>query len=291
MKGTIALDIDGTITVEHHSMPDKVIEFLDKLVHKGWNIVFITGRTFAWGYSVLQALPFEYFYAVQNGAIILKMPSRTILSKKYLDRSIFPIMDAICLGEASDYVLFSGFEENDQCFYRPERFSDSLLQFLEKRIAALKENWKPVKTFDEVSIREFPSVKCFGLLDSAMRIAKKIEEKAGLHVPLIRDPFDPQYFVAQATHADVNKGEALRDVLRLSQAKGVVIAAGDDVNDLTMLEAADIKVAMQNAPQNLLAIADVIAPPASEFGIIEGLSRAIDLAQHFPKQTSQNKIG
>lgn len=275
MQGIIALDIDGTITASHRVMPKKVVSFLGSLVHEGWSIIFITGRTFRWGYEVLQVLPFSYYLAVQNGAIILELPSRKIISKKYLDRSILQAMNEICRQEPSDFVIYGGFEHGDACYYRPERFASPLLKYLKQRIEAFKEIWSPVESFDDLKIKEFPSVKCFGDRISAERLANKIEQTLGLHVPIIRDPFDVNYYVVQATHSQITKGQALQDFIKLTGKRGVVVAAGDDYNDMTMLENADIKIAMATAPKELIEIADIIAPAAEHEGIIEGLQAAL----------------
>lgn len=283
MKGIIALDIDGTITVEHHTIPLAVANYLTLLATEGWQFIFITGRTFSWGYEILKTLSFPYYFAVQNGAILIEMPWRRVISKKYLDRSIIIMMDEICQDEPSDFVIYAGFEHRDVCYYRPKCFSTDLLNYLKRRITALKEVWIPVDSYDEMLLDSFASIKCFGQNQSAVHLAEKIEEKLGLHVPYIRDPFDESYFVVQATHPKVNKGQALSDFIIKGGQMGAVIAAGDDYNDLPMLEAADIKVVMATAPKELLQLADVIAPPAAEEGIILGLQEAIRLHREIGK--------
>ena len=50
------------------------------------------------------------------------------------------------------------------------------------------------------------------------------------------------------------------------------LAIGDDVNDISMLQAAGIGIAMQNAPQELICVADCVAP-ANDAG---GFALAID---------------
>ena len=275
MLGTIALDIDGTITAERHRLPRGVVAYLSQLAHMGWRFVFITGRTFSWGYSVLKELDFPYYLAVQNGAIILEMPSRTILCKQYLDKGVFEAMDEICRHEKTDYVLYGGVEYGDICYFRPEFFSKNMLTYVQQRTAAIKENWHPVSSYEDIDISEFPSIKCFGDQESALRISEKIQV-LGLCAPPIRDPFDENYFVVQATHSKICKGQALQDLSRLfPEGLGKVVAAGDDLNDITMLAAADIKVVMATAPPEMLQLADIVAPPASEEGIIEGLRQAL----------------
>lgn len=281
MKGVIALDIDGTITSQHHAIPSDVVEYLNMLAEDGWQIIFITGRTFLWGYQVLQFLPFHYHLAVQNGAIILEMPSRKIISKKYLHKEIIPVMEQICRGEATDFVIYCGYEYQDLCYWRPSRFSDTLLRYLQRRTTNLKESWESVSEFNSLDLADFPAVKCFGHYEPSLRIAAKIEQDLGLNVPIIRDPYDENYFLIQATHPMINKGEALKNFIKITGYSGVMIAAGDDNNDRTMLAAAHIKIVMESAPKDMQAQADIIAPPATENGIISGLSQALQLLKNW----------
>ena len=280
MKGTIALDIDGTLTDGPH-LSSNVIAYLKSLVDSGWRLVFITGRTFKSGYETLKGLPFTYYFAVQNGAIILEMPNKRILSKKYLDRSIFYEMDLICKDEASDFVVYSGFENNDQCYYRPQNFAPELLGYLNRRIESYREIWHPLVSYDDMSLEVFPSVKCFGLYSSAKILSGRIEKRLGLHVPMIRDPYGTDYYVVQATHPKISKGLALQEVIDLTKERGKVIAAGDDYNDESMLAAADIRIVMATAPIDLQEKADIIAAAASEEGIIKGLEAAIAYAGNY----------
>lgn len=277
MKGLIALDIDGTLTIELNSIPRQVVEYLDHLVQEGWLLVFITGRTFSWGQKILNSLTFPYYFAVQNGATILEMPERQIILKKYLNNSIFPVMEKICGDQPTDFVIYSGAEYNDVCYYRPQNFSQELLQYLQNRVEVSGEMWQKVASFTGPIVEEFSSVKCFGDEQSSFLIAKAIEEQLGLHVPVIKDPFNYGYYVVQATHPTVTKGTALRDLVNLLKYRGLIIAAGDDNNDRPMLAEAHIRVVMATAPKDLLDAADVQAPSAREFGIIQGLNQAIEL--------------
>ncbi len=95
-------------------------------------------------------------------------------------------------------------------------------------------------------------------------------------MPIINDPLgDEHAFVAQGTNPFATKGDALRSFSAQFDNPPLIIAAGDDFNDISMLEAATVKVVMATAPKELLAIADIVAPSAALDGIIEGLSKAI----------------
>lgn len=275
MRGTIALDIDGTLTVDSNHLPMKTVDYLASLVAAGWRLIFITGRTFQSSFKALSEIPFMYYLAVQNGAIILEMPSKRVIGKKYLTRSVFQELEKICQEEPSDFVVYGGFEHQDQCYYRPNRFSRELLDYLHERVSTYGETWHAVESFDDMELDNFPSVKCFGRQPSAEILAERIERGLGLHVPLIRDPFREGYYVVQATHADISKGKALEDLITLTKQRGKIIAAGDDHNDIPMLAVADVKIVMSTAPSEVLSKADIIASPAKEEGIINALEAAL----------------
>jgi len=279
MKGLIALDIDGTTVPTGQKIALEVAQYLFHLVHDHWVILFVTGRSFEGVMNILGHLPFPHYLAVQNGALLLEMPSQNVLKRKYLDQTIFPKMEEICAEEPTDFVLISGFEHKDIVFYRPELFSEYLLKYVQARSHAFQETWISVKHFNEIDFGTFPSIKCFGSHPSAQKIASRIESELGLHAPLIRDPFDQTHYVVQATHASVSKGQSLQDLLKHLNKEGVVIAAGDDYNDCSMWEESDIRIVMQTAPEELLKQAHILAPPAEEKGIIVGLKQALKLAE------------
>lgn len=285
--GVIALDIDGTITARTHDLHPDVVSYFSYLYHEGWAFIFITGRPFQWGFEVLQHIPFSYAFAVQNGALTIEMPERALIDRCYLQSAILTPMEMLCRAFRTGFVVYGGFEQDDRCYYCPSHFPLELLAYIEKRTAFLKENWVPVPSFDELPIQQFSSLKCFARQEEAFALSEAIEKQLHLHAPPNRDPFEPSYFVVQATHPQANKGEALRRFMQKIGHAGVVIAAGDDLNDLSMLKQADVKVVMANAPDSLKALADVIAPTAHDNGIIAGLEAAIqkknEIERRFPK--------
>lgn len=275
-KGVIALDIDGTVTSQTDDIPHDVIAYFYQLHQAGWLFVFITGRPFQWSIRSLHSLPFPYLLSVQNGALLLDMPQEKIIARHYLSTKLLSPMQAICLREHTDFVIYAGFEHQDQCYYRPQCLPPSLLNYLLKRTARLEEKWRAIGSFNELTFDHFAAIKCFAKEKEAFRLSSEIEKQLGLHAPPIRDPFSPEYFVVQATHPRATKGGALRDYITVSQLTGPIIAAGDDHNDVSLLKQATIKIAMANAPKALLEMADIIAPVASQKGIIQGLSKALE---------------
>lgn len=74
----------------------------------------------------------------------------------------------------------------------------------------------------------------------------------------------------------VDKGTALQAVAaRLGLQREEIIAVGDNLNDLAMVEYAGIGVAMANAPEALRARADFVAPSNNDHGLQEVIERFV----------------
>ncbi len=274
-KGWIALDIDGTITVDRHAIPTQVVSFLKELASSGWQIVFATGRTFKFASIPLAPLNFPFYFLPQNGSVVLKMPEKTVIEKRYLNREDLAFAEKACKGLSSDPLIYGGVELDDCCFFRPTHFSDKDQAYLDELQSREGEIWKPIASFDDCPTETFPLLKYFGTTVEMKQIALKLENH--FHVTQIRDPFVPGIDILLVTHLEASKGQALSLLLQKMGREGLVIAAGDDSNDLSLFAVADFKIAMPHAPSALLDQADLIAEPTSEFGIINALKKATAL--------------
>jgi len=96
-----------------------------------------------------------------------------------------------------------------------------------------------------------------------------------LNVIVIRDPFNPGNYLAFVNDGQASKGHILEEFRRMHPPELPAIAAGDDFNDVEMLEKSTYKIVMQNAPEKMHALADLIAQPAHNHGIIDALKEAI----------------
>jgi Cof subfamily protein (haloacid dehalogenase superfamily) len=269
MKGWIALDIDGTITQDKYSVPSPVISFLKGAVQDGWNIALATGRAYCFASRALEKFDFPYVILPQNGSVAVSMPSQEILLHRYMKKSVIDELDLVYDGVASDFLVYSGYENRDLCYFRPNRFGVEDRMYLEQIQEREKEPWIAKDLFD-IDF-DIPLIKCFGKFDLMKKIGSRLLKTGRFQVSLIRDPFHPLYYILLVTDIKVSKGSSLRKLFTSLGRGDLVIAAGDDENDLSLLQIADIKIAMPHAPEVVRSAADFIAPPVSELGIIQAL--------------------
>lgn len=278
MHGIIALDIDGTVTAEHSSVPIEVAEYLKHLSLEGWDILFITGRTLARTREMLSTFKFSFHIAVQNGAQIFRIPSEERIVKRFLPSGILPSIVEAAAGESTGVVLYAGDIQKDICYYHAADFTGEGLEYVLQRAAAFGEEWKEVGSLLRFEASDFPAFKLIGGRGALERIVEKVDS-AVIDIQVIRDPFGEGMYVAQGTAAGASKGTALKNFQDWQSDGHKTIVAGDDFNDISMLQRADIKVVMDTAPESVRSLADIIAPPAAKNGIIEGLKKAVAAAK------------
>jgi hydroxymethylpyrimidine pyrophosphatase-like HAD family hydrolase len=91
---------------------------------------------------------------------------------------------------------------------------------------------------------------------------------------MIRDPLGEDIYLILVTAKEGTKGKALHRIKDLVGNAGPTIAAGDDLNDISMLEEADIRIVMEGAPKEMLSLATIIGRHGKHHAIIEALTKA-----------------
>jgi len=275
--GTIALDIDGTITGKDHLIPSGVALYFKSLHQEGWQFIFVTGRPLAFALMSITKLEFPYLLGLQNGADLLEMPSKKRIHRAHLTIDVVLAIDKLCQQEEkdTDFVLYAGYEKGDLCYFRPHRFSPERLAYFKEveRLSALP--WQGVESFERCGQSTFPLMKYVGSKEQLTSLEEKLKVIKGIKTTLISDPISREFFLLLITESQADKGEVVKKCLDLYQLKRPLITGGDDNNDIPLLKVGDVRIAMDGSPLPLQKLAHIIAPPADQMGIIDAIEEAI----------------
>ncbi len=267
----IALDIDGTITHKKDSCPQELSNYLASLQKKGWQIIVLTGRSVSFSEKVLSGFSFPFFFSAQNGSILLEMPEKKILEKTYLNLEEILFVIKIAEKNKVPLIVYAGMERGDAAFYDKENLSEEDRRYVED--LSLREK-KPWRSFLEMDIEEAPFLKAFGNEKEITNLEEALQKEGRFHLFSVKDPFKENTYLLQVTKKGCNKGSCLKRFLE-KKGKDLVIAAGDDLNDIPLLQEADIKIAMEHAPPLLQEKADYIASSPEKEGLVPTLQKII----------------
>ena len=268
----IAIDLDGTLLNSKKRISERDIEALQAAVHRGVEIVPVTGRNFYFALSKVELLPFDVPLIASNGAIIRSKEGETFL------RHLLPAEVAASVLEATRA-------------FRPY----TVLMYDQPGAGQLRiESVKSGHSSGGQTMQPANSVAMSGWLE---RNRERVQYAVALEDALDGDPLEIMFAgpvsVMRAVEAcledgsggnrsgnlqpSINRFQLLRteypkrdmsilDVIRAGASKGnalehwsrmrgiaaaEVMAIGDNYNDLEMLRFAGLPVVMDNADEAL----------------------------------------
>ena len=243
MYELIALDIDGTLLNKEHEILDETVDAIKESMNKGIKIILVSGRDYLAAEPYIKKLGTKDLFLGLNGANTYDKEGN-IIHSEYLDKEIVKYIIEISEKEDIYIVLFIGkdtYVDKTSTFMGIDNYVfDSLEvgkisefyngQDVTKILLVQKEeNLKPIKE----------------KLD--LKYGKKINSQFSL----------PQFL--EIFSGKINKGVALKRVCEeYNISKEKVMAIGDWDNDITMIEYANLGVAMGNGSKNVKEAADFI---------------------------------
>lgn len=258
MKYLIALDIDGTITDHTTEIPVKIIDFLHKCSQNDALIAFVTGRFYPYAQAQLNRLPFPFYLACQNGAQLYQMPERKNLYNFYVSKDLIMMIDQLTHDLEEDFIVYGDQNLDFQVFYRDQKFSQKMLSHIFKLDSSSYHPFIKINSFTDLPARAFPCVKHFGTIQQTKPFYDKVS-RLPIEISMIKEPSSKDYYMNLITHQKASKGEAISNLLKIVDRDMPIIAAGNDLNDVTLLKKADIGIAVgPRAPTELKNCAKIL---------------------------------
>lgn len=252
-------DFDNSIVGHDARIPDEIIPRLRELRKSGILITIATGRSyFGRIQKVTKAFPdiFDSPVVVCGGAEVIDPKTDEVIWSEYIHRKDFE-------------PVFSYFENQDIYFlteYRDKIYASDGPKKL--------EGWGEVLDIYPLSdLREdfvakiLVSASLSGYsLEKILKLEEFIKsEHPGLHVIKIKSGKGYGLDITGKTSKHIG---VLQFLKKMNLNPEEVVGMGDSYNDYPLLTAVGTKVAMGDAPDELKEIADFIAPPQAENGIL-----------------------
>lgn len=268
----LAIDIDGTLVNSQHELSQRTRQAVLRAKRAGVEIVLATGRRYSRVLSLVEPLELNVPLVTASGALIKRASDhQTLFQAEFLPRALGVCLETIA-SQGYEAVLYGDtFHEGFDFYHRGVATSCRLLT----EFFAKNEGFGCV----DAMIMTQPPPGIFagfvmGARDEMHSLINKIERAlpGQLYLHVLRSP---RYagFMCEIAPAGVSKWTG---VWQLAEEWGIaaeeICAVGDDVNDIPMIEAAGLGVAMGNAVEEAKAAADRIAPTNDE----DGLEQVVD---------------
>ena len=261
----IVFDMDGTLLRSDKTVSPAVLSAVREAVCAGKSVALGTGR------PVTELFPYktefaDFRYAVlESGALVYDLQEKTILLRRVLDPACIPAM----------------LEAIPQEDIMPQAMCGGVSYINADDLPRMKHYYMGVyETLYETSATRVPDIRVF-LREHADQIEKinlyhsTVEGRERTNTRLAGQHVERIY--AETTSLEIsppgiNKGSGLQDLCALLGIDASeAIAVGDADNDIPMLRAAGLGIAMGNANGHVLAAADVVVSDNDHDGCAEAI--------------------
>lgn len=256
----IATDIDGTILKHNFEFNQEVKDCIKKLTNDGVKVVLVTGRMHTATDYIAQELGLETPIVSYQGGLIKH--NDEIL----YERNLNPDRAREIIKWAGKNDIHLNLYMNDQLYV--EKDNEIIRRYTGERLAGFT-----VKSFEELEL---------GRINKMLAINFEDENKVNMWKEYLSTKYDDivavksmPYF-CEICHPEATKFCAV-DFLRQHWGleREEVMAIGDQNNDIELLNAGGIKVAMGNATEELKAVANYVTDTVKNNGFVKAVEHFV----------------
>lgn len=252
----LALDIDGTLLNSRWELPPENIDAVAACVNAGVEVALVTGRRFDFARPVMDGLGVPLTMIVSNGAVVKDHLGAT-LARRVLHRETAARVLALsgawrdCAG-----LLFDRTHDVQIVFARIDPDDEQRQRFYEMNRHAIAE--RPLEScLDEDPLQIMYS----GPLGRMRALHAMLSGAAPPECPTfsvsITEYEHRDFALLDVMASGCSKGAAVAEwTAARGYARSEIMAIGDNLNDLEMLQFAGLPVVMGNAAPSLRARAD-----------------------------------
>lgn len=254
----LALDLDGTLTDSNKKLSKINIDAIHKAIEKGVAIILASGRPVLGINHIAKELSLAekggYILAYNGGNIIDCKTNEIIYERILPEQCIKTICEAAQRNQVIPMTYFENVivSENDDDEYM---IKEAICNSAEiKKVENLVE-------FVDYPVAKFLVV---GEHDKLLPVQEELLSK----FPGILDAFFSESYFLEVVPAGVAKSTSLESLLKiLNIDREELMACGDGMNDIPMLEYAGFSVAMENAYSKVKEYADYITLSNDDNGV------------------------
>lgn len=244
----IALDIDGTLLDSRGVVPEANRRAIARAIEAGIEIVLATGRRFDFARPIFEALPGPLTLILSNGAIVKTTGGRTLMRRLLPQPLARQVLASAPDHRASAALIFDRplvgqvvYERVDWDHPRHGRFFHANRPYISE-----------IRPLEDALIEDPVQVMFTGRCAEMRALFARLD--GGAYSVALTEYVHRDFSLVDVVRAGCSKGAALR---AWAERRGLgpqqVMAVGDNLNDLAMLEYAGRPVLMGNALPELKA--------------------------------------
>ncbi len=282
MKKLIAIDLDGTLLSSNIDISSENIQAIQAAQDAGHIVMICSGRAPEDIKTVIEKTPLQCPVAGSNGTMVIA--DGKLLSQISIEKETVKSVATILNQKEYPFKIYSS-----RGIFVASTWSERMLSFLEKNKDVMNHlTEKEYKLMTEQP-KETDSIKLFDDLEDILKIEDIAIQK--FFIPTISGKEDliatlkeidgisittSGPFNIEIMDTNGHKGNGIRVMAEYFNIPiEDTVAIGDNFNDIPMLEAAGLSVAMGNGDPAIKEMADVVTLTNNEHGVAHAIDKYV----------------
>ena len=263
----LVLDVDGTLLNDEREISKRTLAALLKVQQMGVRIVLASGRP-TYGLmplaKTLELGNYGVFVLSYNGCQIIKAQNGEILFERRINPEMLPYLEK--KARKNGFAIFT-YHDDTLITDSPDN------EYIKNE--ALLNNLKIIREDEFSTAIDFAPCKCMLVSDKEKALIG-LEQHWEKRLAGTLDAFRSEPYFLEVVPCGVNKANTLGALLEhLGVTREEVIAVGDGVCDVTMLQLAGMGVAMGHSQDSVKVCADYVTASNEEDGVALAVEKLI----------------
>lgn len=281
MYKLIAIDLDGTMLNKYGYVTEETKKTIKKTIQNGTDVIIASGRPMHSIKTIAKEIGSEKYFIAGNGALVYDIQNEKIIFEKTLNKQKILQIAQICENNSicyniytEDTILAENLKYNVLYYYKENLEKDEK----NRTNITLVNNIKDyiMKSENDKYLKVTICDENKSIFNSIIRKLKKIPNITVLDVchmsrKTIRHGSEEEkieYYYTEIALGNVNKWNAIEYLINnINIKKEEVIAIGDNINDVEMIENAGLGIAMGQSNPKVKGIAKFITDDNEHEGV------------------------
>ncbi len=268
----VAVDIDGTLLDSSWQLPEENRTAIEEAVACGIEVALVTGRRYEFTREVLHLLPCPLTAIVNNGALVKRSDGTTAWRRMLPRATARRVLEATRDYRDGAGVIFDRPRDGQVVFERIDWSHPSRAGYAHRNRSFVTE----IAPLEEALTEDPIQVMFNGRVEPMRTLAAQLRgsQESGEYSVSVTEYQDRDFSLVDVLGPDCTKGRTLLEWAgRQGYRREELLAIGDNLNDLEMLEAAGTAVVMGNAVAELRDRGWAVTASADEAGVGKAIRR------------------
>ena len=260
-------DLDGTLLRSDTTISEYSEATLNRLMNEGVMFTYATARSYASASPLVKNLELRCPAVIFNGVFVVDPQTGRHLIENVYSKECQRLARDFFVRENIAPLVYSYIDGNERVSYLESRIGD-VANYVNSR--KNDKRMRPVSSYDELFCGD---IFYFTVIDprNTELLDSVFTRENGFSRNVQRDTYDDMIWY-EIYDKSASKANAVLQVKNLLNADKLV-CFGDNLNDVSMIRAADVGVAVENACDELKALSDVVIESNNNDGVAKYIDR------------------